>query len=118
MIIELKPETVEFKALARWLEDENNTPLEDIARQDDIDSTKFMQLVSETYTRCVNAAMNFHADKSGELSHAGAAYEAGVELWVYFYFKTKYGVHHSQGEEGLKQAENLKRNKLYNIDLL
>lgn len=114
MTIKLKPETPELKAIAEWLEDREETPLEKIAEKYHVVPAEFRQLVSETYTRCTNAAIAYHSDKYGEYSHGGAADEAGVDLWAYIYFKIKYGVHHDQSEEGLRQAEKLKESKLYN----
>ena len=117
--IELKPKTDKFSALSAWLRDRNETPLEEIAKQyNNLDSIGFKQLVSEIYTRCVNAAIAYHSDKSGELSHGGAAYEHGVDLWVYIYFKTKFEVYHTQGENGLMCAEKLKENELYDHSLI
>jgi len=103
-----------IKALGEWLEDkEDKIPLEEIAKNHNIDPTRFKQLASETYTKCVNAAIAYHSDKDGEYSHGGAAQESGVDLWAYIYFKIKYGVHHDQSEEGLRHAEKLKESELY-----
>ena len=118
MTIKLKPKTAEIEALAAWLKDADNNPLEEIAREYNLDPAEFRELVSETYTRCANAAITYHSDKNGEYSQAGAAQQAGVDLWAYIYFKTKYGVYHDQSESGLKYAEKLKQSKLYDSSLL
>ena len=118
MTVQLEPKKAEFKALATWMEDKNKTPLEDIARNHNINPAEFRRLISETYTICTNVAITYHSDRNGEYSHGGAADEAGIDLWTYIYFRMKYGVYHDQSEEGLRHAKKLKESDLYNLDLL
>jgi hypothetical protein len=116
MALDIRPKSAEFKALAEWLE--RDTPLEEIARGRNIHPGEFKKLVSEVYTRCTNAVIAYHSDRTGEFSHGGSAYEFGVDLWVYIYFQNKYGIHHTQSDEGLRHAEKLKENILYTPSLL
>jgi hypothetical protein len=115
---DLKPKTPEFNAMVEWLEDRRDKSLEEIAKNHGLEPAMFGELVKEAYTRCVHASVAYHSDKTGELSHGGAAEEQGVELWIYLYFQIKYGVYHNIGEEGLRHAQELEKDGLFDPKIL
>ena len=94
-----------------WLQ--GDKALKEVAAKNNMETADFGSQVRDIYTRCTNAAIIFHSDRCGELSHAGAAREAGVDLDVYTAFKIKYGVIHSPSSDGLEHALSLRNSDLY-----
>jgi len=103
--------TLDKPAVMDWLQ--AGKALKEVATKYGIETANLGSQVRDIYTRCTNAAILFHSDESGELSHAGAARDAGVDLDIYNAFKINYGVIHSPSSDGLEHALSLKKSDLY-----
>jgi len=104
---------IESEALTEWLGDRKNRPLEDIARKCNVDPLQFRELASRIYTQCVDVAVSYQSYNENGLTHSKAASNKGVDFLIYVLFRKKYEVFDEKSEEGLMQAEGLKRNDLY-----
>ena len=101
--------SLEEQALGEWLE--GNVPVERLQARYGIQGLG--ETIQDYFKRFVDAAYEFHTDPDGEMSVRGAANAAGLDLWVFEYFMTKFKVDRTPGNVGLRKVQELKKHPLY-----
>lgn len=105
--------SLEEQAMAEWLERDSSVDV--VAKKFNL--PKFDASVKNYFTRFVNAAEAYHDDKTGDLTHRSAAYSAGLEVWMYELFLSKFKVDRDPGIDGQERIKELKRDPFYQSGL-